>query len=169
MYCPKCAAQNLDEAKFCRFCGSNLSLVPQAMTGRLPEPEEPDRYDWRRGRRRWRKPTIQGGIRQISIGLAFLIIAIALSLTKERNGMWMLIPAFILLGKGIGQIMSLKYGEGTARSQRQTEPQPFRQTSMREAPNTQELAPPTDSVRVPPPSVTEGTTRIFDPHRKEQS
>jgi hypothetical protein len=46
MYCPKCATQNTDETKFCRSCGSNLSLVPQALTGRLPEA--------RSGRRRHR-------------------------------------------------------------------------------------------------------------------
>src|SRR5260370_30381227 len=110
MYCPNCAAQNLNEAKFCRLCGSNLSLVPQAMTGRLPEPEPPD-LPGRRGRRRLRKPSMQGGIRQVSLGLAFLVIAIALTVGRDRGGMWMLIPAFILLGKGIGQIMSLKYGQ----------------------------------------------------------
>ena|SRR5215467_9719134 len=164
MYCPRCAAQNLDEAKFCRSCGSNLSLVPQAMTGRLPEPEEPDRYH---GRRRFRKPSIQGGIRQLSIGLAFLVIAIVLAITRDHGGLWLLLPAFILIGKGIGQIASLRYGEGGLQRPRTTEPQVFRQTSAREAPNTQELAPPADSMRVPPPSVTEGTTRIFDPRSKE--
>ena len=37
MYCPKCANKNAEAKKFCRSCGSNLSLVPQALTGRLPE------------------------------------------------------------------------------------------------------------------------------------
>ncbi len=33
MYCPKCAAQNLDDAKFCRACGANLETVALALSG----------------------------------------------------------------------------------------------------------------------------------------
>ena len=35
MFCPKCATQNLDGASFCRTCGANISLVPQALTGQM--------------------------------------------------------------------------------------------------------------------------------------
>ncbi len=38
MYCPKCGTNNIDNASFCRACGTNLSLVPQALTGHLPAP-----------------------------------------------------------------------------------------------------------------------------------
>ena len=31
MFCPRCAAQNLDEAKFCRACGTNLETVALAL------------------------------------------------------------------------------------------------------------------------------------------
>ena len=37
MFCPRCAAQNTEEAKFCRACGADISLVPQAMSGALAE------------------------------------------------------------------------------------------------------------------------------------
>src|SRR5258707_10937639 len=36
MYCPKCAAPNSDQVKFCRQCGENLSIVAQAMSKHLP-------------------------------------------------------------------------------------------------------------------------------------
>lgn len=36
-YCPKCAAQNAEDAKFCRSCGANISLVSQALSGELLE------------------------------------------------------------------------------------------------------------------------------------
>ncbi|MGH9903752.1 MAG: zinc-ribbon domain-containing protein, partial [Pyrinomonadaceae bacterium] len=39
MFCPRCAAQNVDDASFCRACGTNISLVPQALTGRFSEAE----------------------------------------------------------------------------------------------------------------------------------
>jgi hypothetical protein len=32
MFCPRCAAQNLDDAKFCRVCGTNLETVALALT-----------------------------------------------------------------------------------------------------------------------------------------
>jgi hypothetical protein len=32
MYCPRCATQNLDGAKFCRACGANLEIVALALT-----------------------------------------------------------------------------------------------------------------------------------------
>src|SRR5262245_50004940 len=38
MFCPQCANHNLDEAKFCRVCGTNLELVSLALTNRLPQP-----------------------------------------------------------------------------------------------------------------------------------
>ncbi len=46
MFCPRCAAQNLDDAKFCRACGTNLESIALALSGRyLPadagdEPEK---------------------------------------------------------------------------------------------------------------------------------
>ncbi|MFN2482444.1 MAG: zinc-ribbon domain-containing protein, partial [Pyrinomonadaceae bacterium] len=46
MFCPKCAAHNLDEAKFCRACGADISLVPQALTGQLaPVGEDLGEFD----------------------------------------------------------------------------------------------------------------------------
>ncbi|HKC65928.1 MAG TPA: zinc ribbon domain-containing protein [Pyrinomonadaceae bacterium] len=36
MYCPKCAQANSDDAKFCRTCGENLTVIAQAMSKHLP-------------------------------------------------------------------------------------------------------------------------------------
>jgi hypothetical protein len=36
MYCPRCAEQNIDDAKFCRACGEDLSVIAQAMARRFP-------------------------------------------------------------------------------------------------------------------------------------
>jgi hypothetical protein len=38
MFCPQCSNHNLDGAKFCRVCGTNLELVSLALTNRLPAP-----------------------------------------------------------------------------------------------------------------------------------
>ena len=42
MFCPKCATQNLEGASFCRTCGANISLVPQALTGQMVQPAPPE-------------------------------------------------------------------------------------------------------------------------------
>lgn len=155
MYCPKCATENSDETKFCRSCGSNLSLVPQALTGRLPEAPS--------GRRRRRDlehggpATLANGITKIFMGLGFLLVsAAALGFAPAGRiwWFWMLIPAFIFLGKGVAEIVSFKYGpnltQGTSRP------------AMPPAARTGEL-PPRNEVLFPPPSVTEQTTRQLDP------
>src|SRR5882762_3876555 len=53
MYCPKCATENIDSARFCRACRANLSLVPQALSGHVRE-ETPDAEDAIKGARKRR-------------------------------------------------------------------------------------------------------------------
>ena len=36
MYCPRCAAQNLEGTKFCRTCGTNLEVVAIALIDPSP-------------------------------------------------------------------------------------------------------------------------------------
>src|SRR5215210_5487483 len=38
MYCPQCATQNTDNAKFCRTCGTDLETVALALTNKFPLP-----------------------------------------------------------------------------------------------------------------------------------
>src|SRR5690348_2207211 len=79
MFCPRCAAQNTEEAKFCRSCGADISLVPQALTGalagRLAAGEESplSRRDRRHARRHDGKPVnIERAVRSFFMGLAFI-------------------------------------------------------------------------------------------------
>lgn len=158
MFCPKCATQNLEGASFCRTCGANISLVPQALTGQMVQPppmeEVVDDSCGRRGRRR--EPTLDVAFKNIFIGVAFFIISIVLSRTIGAGWwFWMLIPAFGLVGTGIAQYIYVKDRErrwevGSSRVQpvmpRRTEEQPA-------------LSRRTDELRPPVPSVTEGTTR----------
>ena len=125
MYCPRCATQNMDSARFCRSCGANLSLVPQALSGRLPE-DRPDQVERaiKRAIKRRREPDLGRGIRKIAIGFAFLVIVVALFLTRGSPGLgviWLLIPAFLLLGKGIGEIIN---AHGAQHPTRQVEAPP---------------------------------------------
>lgn len=158
MFCPKCATQNLDGASFCRTCGANISLVPQALTGQIvqtPPPVEEvleDSCGTRRGRRR--ELTLDTAFKNLFIGVAFLLISIALSRTIGAGWwFWMLIPAFSLMGTGIAQYIRIR-----EREKRMLMAQPRMQPVMQyQAPV--ELPRRTDELRPPVPSVTEGTTR----------
>ena len=98
MFCPKCATNNVDGASFCRGCGANISLVPQALTGQIMQPpiEEIEEGSRRRRRRRDRgEPTLDQSFKNIFMGAAFLIVAIVLSRTIGQGWwFWMLLPAF---------------------------------------------------------------------------
>jgi hypothetical protein len=94
------------------------------------------------------------------MGIGFLVLAAALALFGSEMGakawwFWMLIPAFVLLGKGIGQIVQ-------AKQQAKSMPRPAAQfTPAMSAPQPAHTLPPrrTAELMPTPPSVTEGTTR----------
>ena len=161
MFCPKCAAQNLDGASFCRVCGANISLIPHALSGQLPQATEDPALDTRRGRRRKGRgePGIDSAVRSLFMGFAFLCVSIALAYSAMGTGwwFWMLIPAFSMMGTGVAQYIRLKEREKKAMLPNSNFQQPSFQGQRRppeplSAPNTGELL-------APPPSVTEGTTR----------
>src|SRR5918993_1140795 len=111
MFCPKCATQNAEGASFCRGCGANISLVPQALTGQpLQAPPVEEVVEEGCGTRGKRKElTLDTAFKNIFIGIAFFIIAIALSRTIGSGWwFWMLIPAFSLLGTGIAQYLRIQ-------------------------------------------------------------
>lgn len=152
MYCPRCSTQNIDSASYCRTCGANLSLVPQALTGKLPEAQT-DNLD-RRGRRR-REPSIGRGVTRTFMGIAFLLVAAGITFSGRGSGgsaLWLLIPAFLFLGRGIGELVTLL---NTERAARQIAPPPPMQ-------NTSPLPPRQSFDPLAPPSVTEGTTRHLE-------
>src|SRR5437870_8761687 len=114
MFCPKCATQNIDGASFCRTCGANISLVPQALTGQLPQAIDQEGRHSRRLRRG--QPTFEEGFRQLMTGFGFLFVSLAIARYAPTGRVWwfwLLIPAFTLLGKGISQIVQAKHNQTT--------------------------------------------------------
>ena len=145
MFCPKCATQNLDGASFCRTCGANISLVPQALTGQLTKPEEGGECA-PIGRKRNKEVTLEHAFKNIFSGLAFLIISIVLSRTGigQTWWFWMLIPAFVMAGTGLAQFIRIQERE--------------KQSKLQALPVARAFPEPAYRSDVPP-SVTEGTTR----------
>src|SRR5678816_4318898 len=158
MFCPKCATQNLDGASFCRSCGANISLVPQALSGQLVQPQPPmTEVEGACRTRRGRELTLEQPFKNFFLGIAFIIISIVLSRTiGQAWWFWMLIPAFSLMATGVAQFIRLQ--EHAKRSS--LGPQPVQRTFTEPA-NTNVLMPP------PAPSVTEGTTRHLNVHERK--
>ncbi len=165
MYCPKCATQNVDDAKFCRACGADISLVPHALTGHLVEQQtiSGDDSGEGRSRRRHKKektPTLEGGIETIAVGIAFFLISFAVLYFMPGGRVWwfwMLIPAFACAGSGIGQVLRARSEQP---QQLASAPAPALNALPNAAPRLNELPPRnTSEFQRPPASVTEGTTR----------
>ena len=165
MFCPKCAAQNIDDASFCRVCGANIGLVSQALRGRLPEVETPQVYLGRRGRalrRRYQEPpTLERGIVNVFMGLGFIFAALAVMWKFPGGIFWgwsFFFPGFSCLGRGIAAIVAAQKKQATLAAPldraNALRPQPLYNAppSISTGRNTGEMV-------SAAPSVTEGTTR----------
>jgi uncharacterized membrane protein YvbJ len=80
MFCPKCGIQNPETGKFCRSCGTDLGNVSDALSGKLPAAQP---LIGRKGR----PITLESAITKFFMGIAFLVISIALGVTgRDRAG-----------------------------------------------------------------------------------
>ncbi len=155
MFCPKCAAQNVEDAKFCRACGADISLVPQALTGQLTD------ESCRPGKHVKGPVTIENVVPHIFMGLAFFCIALAIMYWGDSIGgktwwFWMLIPAFSMFGRGVAMYLRLK------EERKRLAPPAFApaQQAVPPPPSYAASLPPRETGEIiPPPSVSEGTTR----------
>jgi hypothetical protein len=173
MYCPNCAS-SIDGVKFCRSCGSNVSLVPQAMSGKLPqakasEGEYINDYGLHFGvhhsdghHRRKKDLNVEHAMTEIFIGISFLIAAISVLIFAPAGVFWwwaLLIPAFALFGEGVGKYLRLREQQRKQASPNFSVNQPVAYQSS-ELPPT--ISAPTTSELVKPSSVTEHTTRHLE-------
>ena len=115
MYCPRCAAQNLDDAKFCRGCGTSLETVALALSGQY-QPASSGEFpkDWLAVRHEG----VQRLIRGIGLLGAALLIGVALGLFSDTNDWiiiwlvfvgWMAAWGVISLVSGIGSMAEAKF------------------------------------------------------------
>jgi hypothetical protein len=161
MFCPKCATQNGDDARFCRSCGADISLVPQALTGqlaaRLSAADDTRRRRPSRRERRDGPASIERAVKNLFMGIAFIFIAFAVRTWAPAGHIWwfwMFLPAAAMLADGVGTYLRLA-SEGKPHAQPYTPPQ----TAVPPPHRAGSLAPADTGEMVPPPSVTEGTTR----------
>lgn len=160
MFCPKCGGQNPDEGKFCRSCGTDLGNVSKALAS--PQPRQ-------RLNHKGKPIHLEGAIKKLFTGVAFLIIAIALAVSRAGEGwwFWMLIPAFGMIATGIAQYMQIREagkgqpGYAAANERIAIEGSP---TTALPQPQTEWVAPESryKTGELVPPSVTEDTTRHLE-------
>ena len=172
MFCPKCATQNVDGASFCRSCGANVSLIPQALSGSLPQAQPPagsnDSYDWSSRRKRRDKqiePSLEKGIVNLFVGIGFIVAALAVMFRFPGGIFWgwsFFIPGFSTLGRGLASIVAARRATSpNAQLSAGGAGAPFpypdggASATMRLEPGTAT----TGQLMNPVPSVTEGTTR----------
>jgi hypothetical protein len=168
MYCPNCAA-SIDGVKFCRSCGSNVSLVQQAMSGHTSSDDAKDK--WRQGhhyldlghhRHLKKEPSIERAVSYFFSGIGFLLAALVvvyLSPPGFKLGWAFLFPSFGLFGAGVGQYLQLKEQQRQQRSLNRPEARPAAEEPSGQSPK---LSAPTTSELIKPPDVTEHTTRRLD-------
>lgn len=171
MYCPRCAVQNLDDAKFCRACGADIRLVPQALLGNLPfelEQRDEGKVSSHRKKKKREPATIDAGLKNIFKGIAFLFIVLV-GLWVFRGAFWLtiwfIIPALESMGQGIGQLIRAQQERAQLTRPPAYENEHVRPAPFAPAPNFKELAhpaPDTAEIVNAPPSVTEMTTRHLD-------
>ena len=192
MYCPKCAAP-IDGVKFCRQCGANVSLVPQALTGQLPVPVQTEATppamqttDVHYGRRHRRQrqaqpaepPSMAHAFNHVLLGLGFLA-AVAIVMRFSPGGMswgWVfLFPAMGAFGKAVSEYYRAAEAQQQARSQPfqpTLAPQPvISQQPFIQVPTTSELKLPVAAQEAAqdlaqPVSITEHTTALLEPHHR---
>ena len=175
MYCPRCAAQNLDDAKFCRACGADIRLVPQALQGTLPVEIGTDKGEAvAQAKEKKREPaTVDAGLKNIFQGIGLLIIFL-IGIFVFRGAFWLtiwfIIPALSSFGEGIGQLIR------ASQEQKRLPPPYAADVHISHAPFShasgfKELASPdtAEIISNAPASVTEVTTRHLDAPLKSNS
>lgn len=168
MYCPRCAAQNLDDVKFCRACGTNLESVALALSGKYhpAKPKDEDEVKPAKTPLEKRRDGVNSIVRGTGLFVASLLIGVALGLFSNAPDWgiiwvamagWMACWGIISMTSGIGSIMESKF------MARQLE-----QASSRTDARTIQTSPIDEARMLPdasaapglpiPPSVTEHTT-----------
>ena len=170
MYCPRCATQNLDDAKFCRACGTNLETVALALSDQYhPAKTVLEEDKTTKAEESWLEKRSEGTGKIVKgAGLlgASLLIGVALGLFSNQADWiiiwvglvgWMACWGFIELTSGIHALFESRF---MARQMKQKAAGTPLQSSPGDDPKLLPDAPTTNRLAMPP-SVTERTTELL--------
>ena len=174
MYCPRCAAQNLDDAKFCRACGTNLESVALALSGEhRPAKLGKDRGGDTLDEMSWlekRNEAVSSIIKGTGLMAASLLIGVALGLFSKAAD-WIIIWVGLAGWMACWGVISMTSGIGTLLESKSMLRYIKRTSQETLAPAAQSLLA-DDSRRIPdalapPISVTEYTTEPLPKERRK--
>jgi hypothetical protein len=160
MFCPECATQNLEPAKFCRVCGTNLEVVSLALAaiqnpadnkieGSGSQPGKDERLE---RKREGLRHTLQGSMLLL---VSALIAGVGFLVAKDLLGWlvlwsiffgWMAVWGTFLFGSGLSTLLEAKLISPARKS---TDP-------------TKSISLEKPTISLPPFSVTERTTRHLE-------
>jgi hypothetical protein len=112
MYCPTCATQAIEGAKFCKVCGLNLNVISQALNGGVAVADPMRDREFKRARKQ-----ISDGIHGSAIGAALLVAATLPYFLIKPITTWAVTVTLILalggivkLFRSIGSIVDARVG-----------------------------------------------------------
>jgi hypothetical protein len=119
VYCPKCATQNADDARFCRACGLAVDVVALALDGKLVPKDSLLGVSKRRTARETAELKRSKGIRDLITGSTMLIVSLLILMgpmpfIRQTFGWlviwscifgWMTVWGSIALANGIGRVI----------------------------------------------------------------
>ncbi len=155
MYCPTCGANQPNEKKFCPACGTNLGVITAALNGQVTNPQMTNSLAEAQARYRQQ---LASAINRGAPGAALLFAALFLLFIFPLGisgwiAFGLIIGGVTALGRGLGQYFLARGDLQAAELEAQTSFQPSPAPKPLNAPS----ATPTNPI--PPPSVTEQTTR----------
>jgi hypothetical protein len=168
MYCPSCGSNNVADVRFCTRCGTNLGVVSEALTGKLPIRAVDNEHTTKlmRDYYRGRKDTITGAT-LILAGL--LIMGILVGSGMHAVGaffiiFWMFIWGAASLAGGLGKWIASSAEMKSLGIGSQSQLQAAHVQPLIEPPANQRELPGFSTGPVAFPSVTEQTTRQLTDH-----
>ena len=168
MYCPGCATQNLDDAQFCRVCGTNLANVALALSDQNSNLSNRDQKSTRlsTNARNYRRQGINKLIEGCGLIAGSTLVGAALAIFSHKPdwimiwlifGAWLAVFGVLSLAKGIGNLIEWKY------VLRELEKSSGVRMEMPVAAEFRGVAAPVTSPKLTPiTSVTEHTTELLD-------
>jgi ribosomal protein L40E len=171
MYCPRCAAQNLDDAKFCRACGTNLLTVALALADQYhPARTDVDEEQAAQAEQSWLEKRTEGVskiVKGAGLLLTSLLIGVAMGLFSNAPDWmiiwiamvgWMAVWGVISLTSGISDVLASRL-MARQLNQKATTASALQSSAIEE----QKMLPdvPATNRLSAPPSVTERTTELL--------
>jgi len=150
MYCPSCSSENSKDQRFCRVCGLHLQTISQVVGHQLQSKRQIARNSEQNPTRIWQNPLLYGGF-VFALGLTIIVIGkkvIGEQLVADMGTLMSVAGVALFIIKGIMMMQNVRGGPPPA-------------DEIPKADTTRELPHLLEAKERP--SVTEFTTRNFDP------